>query len=79
MDTRLFYIFNNTGIESEIRNFCGRNFGTGGNSNFTLEISFDFVKVLFALNNDSFIFALIMYLAFKEFFYKRSLYIDCLV
>ena len=29
-------IFTNTGIEYEIRNYCGRKIGTDGNSNFTL-------------------------------------------
>ena len=33
---KLLYILNNTGIEYEIKNYCGRNFGTDGNSNFTL-------------------------------------------
>ena len=31
--------FNNTGIEYEIKNDCGRNIGTDGNSNFTLPSS----------------------------------------
>ena len=36
METKLFQILNDTGIEYEIRNYCGRNFGTDGYSNFTL-------------------------------------------
>ena len=38
MDTTLFYILNNTGIENEIRNYCERNFGTDGYLNFTLAV-----------------------------------------
>ena len=38
MDTKLFYILNDTVIEYEIRNYCGGNIGTGGNSKFTLLI-----------------------------------------
>ena len=36
MVTKLFYIFNCTGIEYDIRNYYGRNIGTDGNLNFTL-------------------------------------------
>ena len=31
---KLFYILNDSGIEYEIRNYCARNFGTDGYSNF---------------------------------------------
>ena len=37
MDTTLFYILNGTGLEYKIRNYCRRNIGTDGNSNFTLQ------------------------------------------
>ena len=38
MDTKIFYMLNDTVIEYEITNYFGRNFGTDGNSNFTLFI-----------------------------------------
>ena len=39
MDTKLYEISNDPGIESEIRNYCGLNIGTDVNSNFTLRYS----------------------------------------
>ena len=36
LDTRLFLILKNLNIEYEIRNYCERNIGRNGNSNFTL-------------------------------------------
>ena len=36
MDTKLFYIFNYTGIEYEIGNYRGRNVRTDDNSKFTI-------------------------------------------
>ena len=37
MDTVLFYILNDAGIEYDIKNYCGRNIVMDGNLNFALK------------------------------------------
>ena len=38
-DTIFLTFLNDTGIEYEIRNCCGRNIGTDGNSNFNVSVN----------------------------------------
>ena len=56
MDNRLFYIFNNTGIENEIIYYCGRNIAEDGNSDFALEHSFLPLQFVMARNVNNFCF-----------------------